>query len=285
LLCYTVCVLGAAPYVVRANFSPYVYAYKNENLTFITAIFSDLPSSSGDIKWVGFHRPLPSTAVVDNYTTDGVLYSRLSLYELSFEDDSGNYTNIVSNQCGTSSVFVYLEVHTGNSHILFCVYLYFLSSSFYVVPNMCLNYTSLAPLLSGPADRTTVSGEVISLECLYHGNYDKMHRLRFSFVYYWVVGFPNGEKPLVIQRNDTKSFRIALYQTCLTSNFSCCEFVSKLTIYDASLNLDGAKVQCYEFMEITGNVNNQISANASLSKCCSVCDILTSYYCWSVCLS
>jgi len=50
---------------------------------------------------------------VDNYTTDGVLYSRLSLYELSFEDDSGNYTNIVSNQCGTSSVFGYIDVNNG----------------------------------------------------------------------------------------------------------------------------------------------------------------------------
>ena len=106
-------VLGVPPFLV-ANFPLYVYAYKKENLTFTTTIFSNMPLSSNDIKWVGFHRPLPSTAVVDNFTTDGVLYSRLSLYELSFEDDSGNYTNIVSNQCGTSSVSVFLEAHTGN---------------------------------------------------------------------------------------------------------------------------------------------------------------------------
>jgi len=31
-----------------------------------------MPLCSGDI---GFHRPLPSTAMVDNYTTDGVLYT------------------------------------------------------------------------------------------------------------------------------------------------------------------------------------------------------------------
>ena len=85
---------------------------KEASYTLITAISSDLPLSSGDIKWVGFHRPLPSTAVVDNYTTDGVLYSRLSLYELSFEDDSGNYTNIVSNQRGTSFVFEYIKVQS-----------------------------------------------------------------------------------------------------------------------------------------------------------------------------
>ena len=51
---------------------------------------------------------------MDNYTADGKQYnSTLSLYELSFEDDSGNYTNIVSNQCGTSSVSVYIDVRKG----------------------------------------------------------------------------------------------------------------------------------------------------------------------------
>ena len=106
-------ILGTLPLVDRYNFNPYILKYEGENLTIITAISSDLPLSSSDVKWIGFHRPLPSTAVVDNYTTDGVLYSRLSLYELSFEDDSGNYTNIVSNQCGTSSVSVYIDVRKG----------------------------------------------------------------------------------------------------------------------------------------------------------------------------
>ena len=106
-------ILGFPPHVDRYNFNPYILEYEGSNLTLITTISSDLPFSSDDIKWVGFHRPLPSTAVVDNYTTDGILYSRLSLYELSFEDDSGNYTNIVSNQCGASSVSVYIDVRRG----------------------------------------------------------------------------------------------------------------------------------------------------------------------------
>ena len=105
--------IGVLSHVTSYNFNPYILEYEGSNLTLITTISSDLPFSSDDIKWVGFHRPLPSTAVVDNYTTDGVLYSRLSLYELSFEDDSGNYTNIVSNQCGTSSVSMYIDVRKG----------------------------------------------------------------------------------------------------------------------------------------------------------------------------
>jgi len=106
-------VIGSPPRVDRYNFNPYILKYEGSNLTLVTAISSDLPLSSGNIKWVGFHRPLPSTAVVDNYTTNGVLYSRLSLYELSFEDDGGNYTNIVSNHCGSSSVSVYIDVRKG----------------------------------------------------------------------------------------------------------------------------------------------------------------------------
>jgi len=104
------CIIGSPPHTDGYNFNPYILKYEGSNLTLVTEISSDLPLYSGDIKWVGFHRPLPSTAVVDNYTTDGVLYSRLSLYELSFEDDSAN---IVSNQCGTSSVSVYIDVRKG----------------------------------------------------------------------------------------------------------------------------------------------------------------------------
>jgi len=106
--------IGAPPPVNKYNFNPYILKYEESNLTLITTISSDLPILSGYPFWSkDFRLPLPSTAVVDNYTTDGVLYSRLSLYELSFEDDSGNYTNIVSNQCGTSSVSVYIDVRKG----------------------------------------------------------------------------------------------------------------------------------------------------------------------------
>ena len=51
--------------------------------------------------------------MVDNYTTGGVRYSRLSLYDLSFEDDTGNYTNTVKNQCGSSFVYIYIDVMEG----------------------------------------------------------------------------------------------------------------------------------------------------------------------------
>ena len=113
-------ILGAHPIFLFYNFNPTILKHEGDNLVLITNISSNLPLSSGYPKWEVYGRlHLPPSAVVDNYTTDGVLYSKLSLYELSFKDDSGNYTNIVSNQCGTSSVSVYIDVREGRGfHLL-----------------------------------------------------------------------------------------------------------------------------------------------------------------------
>ena len=106
--------IGSAPHVVGDNFHQYISETEGSNLTLITSIISDLPLSSGYPVWeVIDHKSLPSTAVVDNYTNDGILHSKLSLYNLSFYDDSGNYTNTVSNKCGTSFVFTFIEVTKG----------------------------------------------------------------------------------------------------------------------------------------------------------------------------
>jgi len=88
---------------------------EGSNLTLITTITSDLPLSSGYPVWKVNQQPLPSTAVVDNYTIDEVIYSVLSLYNLSFYDDAGNYSNTASNECGNSSVFVDITIEKGMS--------------------------------------------------------------------------------------------------------------------------------------------------------------------------
>ncbi|XP_065884691.1 uncharacterized protein [Dysidea avara] len=112
---------GAPPHVDRFDFSYYIPKHKGNNLNLTTNISSNIPLSSGYPQWIkDFRLPLPSTAVVDNYTTGGVRYSRLSLYDLSFEDDTGNYTNTVKNQCGSSFVYIYIDVmegtKTGGNH-------------------------------------------------------------------------------------------------------------------------------------------------------------------------
>ena len=105
---------GSAPHVVSDNFHHYASETEGHNLTLTTLVTSDLPLSSGYPIWgVLGDRSLPSTAVVDNYTDGGILHSRLSLYNLSYFDDSGNYTNTASNKCGTSFIFVFIQVTKG----------------------------------------------------------------------------------------------------------------------------------------------------------------------------
>jgi len=104
-------ITGSRPNFLFCNFNPTITRYKGDNLTLICNISSNLPVSS--VKWEVHGRHLPPNAVVSNQTAKGILYSILSLHNLSFEDDSGKYTNIVSNQCGTSSVSVYIDVRKG----------------------------------------------------------------------------------------------------------------------------------------------------------------------------
>ena len=106
--------VGSAPHVASDNFYPYILKMEGSNLTLVTSITSNLSFSSD---WeVIDHKSLPSTAVVDNYTTtDGILHSKLSLYNLSYYNDSGNYTNTASNKCGTSFVFTFIQVTKGMS--------------------------------------------------------------------------------------------------------------------------------------------------------------------------
>ncbi|XP_065884527.1 uncharacterized protein [Dysidea avara] len=226
----TVVANGTLPLVVRYNFNPYILKYEGSNLTLVTEITSDLPLSSGVIKWVGFHRPLPSTAVVDNYTTDGVLYSRLSLYELSFEDDTGNYTNIVSNQCGASSVSVYIDVRKA--------------------PIVCNNSGSVA---IPQKNIMTVKGESIVLHCLFKGN---LKILWPSMSSYWMIG-PHGQHkdPTYIMDNSTDPYRIAVYQTCLSEDGSCCNFTNQLDIVKVPLELHNTILTCGEVLDEVSNTH------------------------------
>ena len=104
---------GSAPLVSRENFRYYITRTEGTNITLTATVTTDLPLSSGYPVWQVAHEMLPSNAKVDNYTIDGVLYSNLSLYNLSYYENSGNYTFTASNECGTSSVFTFIEVTEG----------------------------------------------------------------------------------------------------------------------------------------------------------------------------
>ena len=109
---------GSAPLVSSENFRYYITITEGSNITLTATVKTDLPLSSGYPVWQVVHGMLPSTAKIDNYTIDGVLYSNLSLYNLSYYENSGNYTFTASNKCGMSSVFTFIDVTEGMLAVL-----------------------------------------------------------------------------------------------------------------------------------------------------------------------
>lgn len=101
---------GAPPVIVKSNFYNYLYLSEGSNRTLITEITSKPILSRGSPIWHGFNRYLPQTAKVDKHTVDGKTRSTIKLYNLSYDDDSGEYINTAKNKCGSSSVSVFIFV-------------------------------------------------------------------------------------------------------------------------------------------------------------------------------
>ena len=105
--------VGTQP-AMSAHFNHYMLLDEGSNVTLTTEIITDLPLSNRSPSWnVSTGPNLPKNAKVNNYTVDG--FSSLTLYDLSFYDDTGNYTCTASNKCGTSSEFVYIAIRKGMS--------------------------------------------------------------------------------------------------------------------------------------------------------------------------
>ena len=100
------------------NFDTTPYEGTNINLT--SVITSDLALTHGSPYWEVIGGDLPPSARSFKYISDEMIYSKLSLYNLS-PSDTGSYTNIASNECGTSSLDVYIQVKEG---IAIAIYLY-----------------------------------------------------------------------------------------------------------------------------------------------------------------
>ena len=102
------------------NFPHYLLLTEGTNRTLITNVTSDLPLSSGYPAWRVSNHDLPQNAMVENKTIDGILCNKLLLYHLSYYN-SGNYTITAANECGTSLVFVYIDVKKGTLWHFSCV--------------------------------------------------------------------------------------------------------------------------------------------------------------------
>ena len=88
---------------------------------------------------------------------------------------------------------------------------------------------------------------------------------------YWAIDY--GGAPIIVYANTT-DYHIAVYQICSKNEQPCCQFISKLMVYNATVMLNKATVKCYEFLQqpqqSNATVNTQVNyvkAEAKLSKC------------------
>jgi len=100
----------------------------------------------------------------------------------------------------------------------------------------------------------TVKGESIVLHCLFKGN---LKILWPSLSSYWMIG------PTCIMDNSTDPYRIAVYQTCLSTDGSCCNFTNQLNILKAPLKLHNTNLTCGEILDEVQNTHS-----ALISKYC-----------------
>ena len=112
---------------------------------------------------------------------------------------------------------------------------------------MCNHPANVTKPLHGPV--VTVEGEYLSLSCSFRGNF---YLLKPSLTSYWKIDFHPPDDEMYIYDNSSHLYCVALYQTCLTSDGSCCNFVSQLIILNASLSLSDASLTCTEGLSVVG---------------------------------
>ena len=215
---------------------------------------SDLPLLRGYPVWhVNNQSSLPSTAQVKNYTTHGILHSSLSLYKLSYNDDSGIYTNTAGNECGNAQVSVNIEV--SKSMLKFLCQL-FLIIIFYIAPPGCKDPGNLIVPLHDTF--ITAQGSLIQLRCVFSGDFPVIY---FSLSSYWTVNYPAGQqhKELKIFDNssDHETYRIAVYED------SSCNFTNQLIILSVPLLLNGATLTCIEKLNVAGSTIPHTSSSTT----------------------
>ena len=130
--------------------------------------------------------------------------------------------------------------------------------------------------MSSPKDYATVVGEYASFACRFNGSADA-NRPISPLRSYWVID--TGNEPTLITTNST-NYRITAYQTCSNVEKSCCQFISKLMMYNVTL-MSNVTVKCYESFQQQQQSNtltvndangmNYSTGGATLSKHTCVC--------------
>jgi len=138
-------------------------------------------------------------------------------------------------------------------------------------PVVCNNPGSLA---RGQKNIMTVVGEDIKLQCFFKGN---LNILDLSLFVSWEISYRHGQKTKRITDNSTYPYHLAHFQTCLTDDGSCCEFVDQLTFIVSSGMVGDVNLACIAAIDKNSTASySNISKSISLMgrNCCNKIDML-----------
>ena len=107
-----------------------------------------------------------------------------------------------------------------------------------------------------------VEGDFIQISFLFKGN---VAVLGISLTSYWTVTAKMLNISYVTD-NSTDPYRITVYQTCLTSDGSCCNFTNQLTIQNIPLSLNGDTLTCVESLRTAGHEPAVHTSGTTISK-------------------
>ena len=156
-----------------------------------------------------------------------------------------------------SFVFTFIQVTKG---IMYIVKVSLTMLIYCLVPIVCKDSGDVAVPLYDVT--LAVEGDFIQISCLFKGN---LAVLGISLTSYWTVTTQMLNTSYVID-NSTDPYRIAVYQTCLTSDGSCCNFTNQLTIQNIPLSLNGDTLTCVESLRTAGHEPAVHTSGTTISK-------------------
>ena len=102
--------LDLPPTLQKTNFDEVVEVTEGSSINLTVQVFSSLPLNSEPV-WLKMNGILSSGNVINHiYISDAITFTSLELYNVSHTDDTGIYSLIASNRCGSSSFIVYISV-------------------------------------------------------------------------------------------------------------------------------------------------------------------------------
>ena len=108
---HSITFLDVSPVLHKANFESVVEVEEGGSLNLTVEVFNNMSLKFTDIIWSRLDDdPLPENAIVIDFVVNGINYTSLELFNLSFANDSGNYSLTAINECGSSDLSVYVNV-------------------------------------------------------------------------------------------------------------------------------------------------------------------------------